>query len=181
MRKNDSESFESTLSVDSAKKMESRFLRFVILSVSFGEKFEKFGLSERKTPLLACDQAPRWGKNEKKIGERSDSPDRRYPPIFLLYHLFCLFPLLRSLVPDYALPHWYGWQSKNLQFSDHRFSIIFLFNLTFKLNMDLDFSIRHSPFLRKVNMNSKKWNLAKIFFAIYVTRRQLRTWHNHAE
>lgn len=66
MRKNDSESFESTLSVDSAKKMESRFLRFVILSVSFGEKFEKFGLSERKTPLLACDQAPRWGQKGEK-------------------------------------------------------------------------------------------------------------------
>lgn len=96
MRKNDPESFESTLSVDSAKRMESRFLRFV--SVSFGEKFEKFGLRGRKTPCLVWAQATYWGKKEKNrrarknIGERGDSPDHRSPPIFLFYPLFGLFP-----------------------------------------------------------------------------------------
>ena len=126
MRKNDSESFVSTLSVDSAKRMESRFLRFVILSVSFGEKFEKFGLRGRKTPCLAWAQATLWGKREKKSAwAQKHWRARRLsrPPLptnFPILPPFWPFPPLRSLVPGYALPHWYGWHSKNL-FSDHRF------------------------------------------------------------
>ena len=95
--------------------------------------------------MLAWDQAPHWGKREKKgpwaknRGKRvtppfPPSPGHRSPIFFLFDPVFCLFPLLRSLVPRY------------IHASHCDYIVPFFFNL-----YNRPFPSFHSPFFLKLS------------------------------